>query len=197
MLSDYGEYLTARIAGALRKVPEEERSEVYVVNLFVLFAQSDARYNSVLVSANTDAYRREAQQRATDAFTRSAAAWDAHAFAYEALSEIGDPDTDPEGASKWRQYAVDYLVGWEEAIEAGDVDANDVEALRTAFLGEVAEAGRVLHQKLMPELLGRDPVITIDTDMFEDPMLLANEQANPDGLPDDALSWYRAREDAC
>lgn len=196
MLSDYGEYLIVRIVNAVRNVPEQERPNLYVVNLFVMFAEPDARYNSVLVSANTDARRRGAQQGVSDSFTRLAVAWDAHEFAYEALAEIGDPETDPEGAGEWRKYATTYLVGWDEAIDAGDVDADDVDALRTAFLGEVAEVGRVLHHRVLPQLLGRDPVITIDTDLFEDPLLLANQQANPDGLPDDALSWYRAREDA-
>lgn len=194
--SEYAAYLARRVLRALERVPGSERPGVYVVNLFVLSADSDPRHHPVSVSANTERHRDGKRQRADDEFIARSASWDPASFLYQELEVIGDPDVDPEGAEEWKSYALNYLIGWDESVPGHgiELDDDDVEGLRLAFLSEAVNAANVLHDGPLSRLLGREPTVTIDTDEFSDPVVLCNEQANPAGLPDDAAAWYRARE---
>lgn len=62
------------------------------------------------------------------------------------LEVIGDPDIDPQGADRWKSYALEYLVGWrrEESVPGHrvELDDDDVAGLRLAFPARVASCRR-------------------------------------------------------
>ena len=189
-MSTFSDHLAARVVRALERVPVEARARIYVVNLLVATA-ADPRHLTVTVSANDERRRQARVECASDEFTALSVAWDAAAFAHPELDEIGDPEHDEDGAMAWRRHVVADHGGWPEESGGGHPDPDDdrVLDLRDAFLAEVVAAAQSARA-LAPSVLGRTPAVTIDTEMFTDPVLEMNARANAGRLPDGARRWY-------
>jgi len=172
------DYIYERVRAALHTIPASNRSDVYVVSLFVYDEEDDPRRPTITVGFNTDSFVGEGDDEER---------WNYAMYPQNELATLFDSTRDPDGAGV-RQHAMGVV-----AYEFPGDDATARQVTTPWFVSNTVFAARRLHDEGdIVTIFGRPiPVIVHELEYYDE-IAMHNLAANPPGVADDFIRWCRA-----
>jgi hypothetical protein len=190
--SQLDDFLYESIRSALEKTPSAEAPDIYVASLLVYDSEDDPRRPTITVGYNTERAAQEAMAGLHPASTADEARWNYAFFLQNELSVIGDPESDPDGASLVETWAKEKGYWYSDAEEEEDFDETEerVAGLTRDFVGLAVKAVRRLHEGGEVErVFGRAIPVLIHELEYYDEIGEQNLDANPPGVADEFAHW--------
>jgi len=183
------ESLVPPIEAALRAIPKELRSSIYVVSFFVYDDEDDPRRPTLTVGYNTIERWKASIPAASDS---AEAKWN---FAFWLQNELikfgGDSSSRAALVSAW---VASTGLSYSDAEEEADFDAclERGEQITAAFVQECCTAVRQLHASgAVAAIFGRSiPVLVHGLEESEE-IAAQNEEVNPPGVCAEFARWVR------
>jgi hypothetical protein len=177
----------------LAAIPTEDRSDIYVVSLFVYDQDDDPRKPTVTVGYNSEADVAKAIDP-VDPFPADGqeARWNYAFWRQNQLSLICDTEADAEGARLREAWARAEGLWYDLAEDEDPVFNERGKPLTSAFISLLEEIVARLHSTDIEEIFGRRlPVLIHELEYYDD-IAEQNLRANPAGVvPDDFVRWCR------
>jgi hypothetical protein len=188
-MSNIADYIYEAARDALDGIPTEERSDLYVVSLFVYDEDDDPRRPTVTVGYNTESDVARASD-STKAFSTDEheARWNYAFWRQNQLALICDTQSDPEGAQ--------FREAWERAEGLWYDDPDDPrsdaldEPLTEAFISLLERVVQRLHAGDIERIFGKTlPVLIHELEYYEE-IAAQNLRANPpSAVPGGFVQW--------
>jgi hypothetical protein len=192
------EHVSRRILQALKSIPEQDRSDIYVISLFVYDEDDDPRRPTVTVGFNTKARVAEctpAPGRPSGfpiASSLSEAKWNYAFWLQNSLAVICGPEEDSTGATLLSTWARKNGYWYTDEEEAADLEAmlERVQPLAGEFVEILVQVVQELHRSAeITVLLGRPlPVLIHELEYYE-AIADQNVRANPLSLVREFATW--------
>jgi hypothetical protein len=186
------DHLRTKIVDALDSVPVADRTDVYVVSLYVSDAEDDPRRPTITVGYNTERQAADCTPSASDA---PEARWNYAFWLQNGLTVVCDDDSDQAGAAlrnAWAE-ARGYWYSDEEKERDFYAVLQRVEPLTGEFVRIAVEVVQDVHRDgVIGRIFGRPiPVVIHELEYYEE-IAHQNEAANPPGLADAFARWVRS-----
>lgn len=181
--------LALPIEAALRAIPKELRSSIYVVSFFVCDDEDDPRRPTLTVGYNT-IERWKASIPAASDFAE--AKWNFAFWLQNELIKFGGDSS--SGAALVGAWVASTGLSYSDAEEDADFEAclERGGQITEAFVQECCEIVRLLHASgAVTEIFGRSiPVLVHELEVYEG-IAAQNEAVNPPGVCAEFAQWVR------
>jgi hypothetical protein len=195
------EHIHSKILAALESIPSGDRSDIYVVSLYVSDIDDDPRRPTIAVGYNTE--RRAAASTPAPgqkpkwpiASDDVEAKWNYAFWLQNSLAVIADESTDPAGAEAREAWARQKGFWFSDAEEERDFKAalEKVKPMTHEFVQMVVGVVQDLHRTgEVGRIFGRPVPLLIHELEYYDQIAQQNESANPPELVHEFSRWVRS-----
>ncbi len=192
------EHIYSTALDALRRIPDEDRSGIYVVSFLVHDEEDDPRKPTITVGFNTETDVAAATPGSGNgnrvASDVEEARWNYAFYRQNQLVVICDSDEDPEGAAVREAWAKELRYWYSDEEEEADFDATIArgEALTRAFVDCAVSVVRRLHANGdITSIFARSIPVLVHELEYYDEIAAQNLAANPPGLVEDFATFCR------
>ncbi len=185
-------YLYQSVKDALASIPDDEAKDVYAISFWAHPEDDDPRRHVLEVSYNTREQEQASREWATDA---GAARWN-YAYWLQNSLVVACNEEDSLGTRARTSWLNALRLSYSDEEEENDEDrcAELARKIKKAFWEACARVGRRLHDEgIIKKKFGRPIPILIHNEVYDDEVLEATKQANPEGLCDEFAAWIKSQ----